>query len=161
MIRPLVGIACIAHLCAPVALGAHTNYPADTTAVKPAEVLALRIPSTADQTAANVSLLDVTALQNGNSPDLQDALNSIPGIFMETRGTGGSRRLQMRSSGLRSPFGVRNVLMLMDGFVLTNASGNSPLEMWNPQWLHRLEVVKGPVGALYGNAYGGALIASS
>ena len=67
----------------------------------------------------------------------------------------------MRSSGLRSPFGVRNVLMLMDGFVLTNASGNSPLEMWNPQWLQRLEVVKGPVGALYGNAYGGAPIASS
>ena len=66
----------------------------------------------------------------------------------ETRGTGGSRRLQMRSSGLRSPFGVRNVLMLMDGFARTNASGNSPLELWNPQWLDRLEVVKGPVGAI-------------
>ena len=161
MIRPLTSIAFIANLCVAGALGAHTNYPADTMAVKPAEILALRIPSTSDQAAANVSLLDVTALQNGHSPDLQDALNSIPGVFMETRGTGGSRRLQMRSSGLRSPFGVRNVLMLMDGFVLTNASGNSPLEMWNPQWLHRLEVVKGPVGALYGNAYGGALIASS
>ena len=51
--------------------------------------------------------------------------------------------------------------MLMDGFVLTNASGNSPLEMWNPQWIYSLEIVKGPVGALYGNAYGGALLATS
>ena len=65
MIRPLTSIAFIANLCVAGALGAHTNYPADTMAVKPAEILALRIPSTSDQAAANVSLLDVTALQNG------------------------------------------------------------------------------------------------
>ena len=133
----------------------------DTTAVEVAEVLALRIPTIQAKAATNIHLLDSALLQNGHSPDLQDALNCIPGVFMETRGTGGSRRLQMRSSGLRSPFGVRNILMLMDGFVLTNASGNSPLEMWNPQWIYSLEIVKGPVGALYGNAYGGALLATS
>lgn len=161
MIRPLVWIAGLVSLYTPLSIGAQTPNASDTTAVQPVEVLALRIPSTAAQAAANIQVLNVASLQNGHSPDLQDALNSIPGVFMETRGTGGSRRLQMRSSGLRSPFGVRNVLMLMDGFVLTNASGNSPLEMWNPQWLQRLEVVKGPVGALYGNAYGGALLATS
>ncbi len=161
MIRPRILLAFFAYFCGPIFAGAQSTITTDTTTVEAAEVLALRIPSTAAQVASNISVLEATALQNGHSPDLQDALNSIPGVFMETRGTGGSRRLQMRSSGLRSPFGVRNVLMLMDGFVLTNASGNSPLELWNPQWLHRLEVVKGPVGALYGNAYGGALIGSS
>ena len=80
---------------------------------------------------------------------------------METRGTGWIQKASNAKQWPAFPFGVRNVLMLMDGFVLTNASGNSPLELWNPQWLHRLEVVKGPVGALYGNAYGGALIGSS
>lgn len=161
MIRPRILLASFAYFCSPIFAGAQSTIATDTMAVEAAEVLALRIPSTSAQVASNISVLEATALQNGHSPDLQDALNSIPGVFMETRGTGGSRRLQMRSSGLRSPFGVRNVLMLMDGFVLTNASGNSPLELWNPQWLNRLEVVKGPVGALYGNAYGGALIGSS
>jgi iron complex outermembrane receptor protein len=161
MIRPRLILAYFACICGSTIAGAQSTPTTDTTTVNEAEVLALRIPSTAAQVASNTSVLEATALQNGHSPDLQDALNSIPGVIMETRGTGGSRRLQMRSSGLRSPFGVRNVLMLMDGFVLTNASGNSPLELWNPQWLDRLEVVKGPVGALYGNAYGGALIGSS
>ena len=161
MIRPRISLTFLACFFAPLVVGAQSTFSIDTTAVEAAEVLALRIPSTAAKAASNIAVLEATALQNGHSPDLQDALNSVPGIFMETRGTGGSRRLQMRSSGLRSPFGVRNVLMLMDGFVLTNASGNSPLELWNPQWLDRLEVVKGPVGALYGNAYGGALIGSS
>ncbi len=161
MIRPRISLAFLACFCGPIISGAQSTISIDTTAVEAAEVLALRIPSTAAQAASNIAVLEATALQNGHSPDLQDALNSVPGVFMDTRGTGGSRRLQMRSSGLRSPVGVRNVLMLMDGFVLTNASGNSPLELWNPQWLDRLEVVKGPVGALYGNAYGGALIGSS
>ncbi len=161
MNRPLVLIAGFAFLTIPFVAETQTNKLVDTTSVQPAEVLALRIPSTKARTAANVAVLQASDLQNGHSPDLQDALNSVPGVYMETRGTGGSRRLQMRSSGLRSPYGVRNVLLLMDGFVLTNASGNSPLELCNPQWLHRLEVVKGPVGALYGNAYGGALIGTS
>ena len=133
----------------------------DTLTIEVAEVRALRIPTTAAKVAGNIQLLEPSTLQNGHSPDLQDALNSIPGVYMETRGIGGSRRLQMRSSGLRSPFGVRNIIMIMDGFVLTNASGNSPLELWNPQFMQRLEVVKGPVGAFYGNAYGGALVGSS
>ena len=133
----------------------------DTLIIGEAEVRSLRIPTPASKVAGNIQLLEPSVLQNGHSPDLQDALNSIPGVFMETRGIGGSRRLQMRSSGLRSPFGVRNIIMVMDGFVLTNASGNSPLELWNPQFMQRLEVMKGPVGALYGNAYGGALVGSS
>lgn len=133
----------------------------DTLIIEVAEVRAMRIPTPSNKVAGNIQLLEPAALQNGHSPDLQDALNSMPGVYMETRGIGGSRRLQMRSSGLRSPFGVRNITMVMDGFVLTNASGNSPLEMWNPQFMQRLEVMKGPIGALYGNAYGGALVGSS
>ena len=155
-----LSVAGIALMCS--AWGQQTQATQlDTTTIAEAEVRALRIPTPASKAAGNIQLLPATKLQNGHSPDLQDALNSIPGVFMETRGLGGSRRLQIRSSGLRSPFGVRNILMLMDGFVLTNASGNSPLELWNPQAMHALEVVKGPVGALYGNAYGGALLGSS
>ena len=143
MIRPRITFTFLACFFAPLAVGAQSTFFIDTAAVEAAEVLALRIPSTAAQAASNIAVLEATALQNGHSPDLQDALNSVPGILMETRGTGGSRRLQMRSSGLRSPFGVRNVLMLMDGFVLTNASGNSH-GIVDPQWLDRLKWSKVP-----------------
>ena len=133
----------------------------DTTVVETATISALRIPTPEDRVSGNVHRLNAEALQNGKSPDLEDALNSLPGVRMETRGFGGSRRLQIRSSGIRAPFAVRNVHMLMDGFVLTNASGISPLDTWNPQWMAELEVLKGPVGAIYGSGYGGVLLGQS
>ena len=133
----------------------------DTTEVKEAQVWALRIPTVESRTAGSITRLNAETLQNGFSPDLQDVLNSQPGVSMDTRGAGGSRRLQIRNSGLRSPFGVRNIQLLLDGFILTNASGNSPLELVNPQWIHTLEVLRGPTGALVGNSYGGALIGRS
>ncbi len=133
----------------------------DTTEVDEALVWALRMPSLESRTMGSLVRLNTETLQNGYSPDLQDVLNRQPGVSMDTRGSGGSRRLQIRSSGLRSPFGVRNIQLLLDGFVLTNASGNSPLELINPQWIHSLEVLRGPTGALVGNSYGGALIGRS
>jgi iron complex outermembrane recepter protein len=137
------------------------SSPEDTTLFKTASVLSLRIPTPEDRVSGNAHTLSTETLQNGRSPDLEDALNALPGVRMETRGFGGSRRLQIRSSGIRAPFAVRNVHMLMDGFVLTNASGISPLDLWNPQWMSQLEVLKGPVGAIYGSGYGGVLLGTS
>ena len=61
------------------------------------------------------------------------------GVLMETRGMGGSRRLNVRGSALRSPFAVRNTMLFVRGFLLTEADGTSPvngstllgLEAWN------------------------------
>lgn len=133
----------------------------DTSNIATAVVMSLHVPTLESKTSGSFNRIRTHELQNGVSPDLQDQLNALPGVLMETRGAGGSRRLQIRSSGLRSPFGVRNVELVMDGFILTNASGNAPLELFNPQWMHQLDVLRGPVGALYGNAYGGALIGQS
>ncbi|MFZ8835440.1 MAG: TonB-dependent receptor [Flavobacteriales bacterium] len=133
----------------------------DTLSIDSSVVWSLRIPTIASLTSGNIHQVSTEALHDGFSPDLQTVLNNIPGVYMETRGTGGSRRLQIRSSGLRSPFGVRNIQMIMNGFMITNASGNAPLESWNPQWMHNLEILKGPSGALYGNSYGGVLIGHS
>lgn len=133
----------------------------DTVNFNAATILSLRIPLSPAEASGHIQVIETTQLQNGFSPDVEDALNSLPGVQMSTRGGGGSRKLQIRGSGLRSPFGVRNVDMVMDGFVLTNASGNSPLELWNPQWMQRLEVLKGPGGAFYGSGYGGVLIGFS
>ena len=135
--------------------------PIDTLRVDVAIVEVLRIPTPVQRAPGALYVIGASQLQNGVSPDIEDALNMLPGVKMETRGVGGSRRIQMRSSGLRSPFAVRNIHMLCDGFVLTGAGGTSPIELWNPQWMHRLEVLLGPTGAIFGGGYGGALVASS
>lgn len=92
------------------------------------------------------------------SPDVANALNSIPGVLMETRGLGGSRRLSIRGSSLRSPFAVRNTMLFVHGFCLTEADGTSPVEWVEPSWSTPLRVVSGPAATSYGGAYGGAIL---
>ena len=93
------------------------------------------------------------------SPDVANALNAIPGVLMETRGLGGSRRLSIRGSSLRSPFAVRNTMLFVHGFCLTEADGTSPVEWLEPSWSTPLRVVSGPAATSYGGAYGGAILA--
>lgn len=110
---------------------------------------------------APVHRMDSLGLRRAGAVDLEGGLNQIPGVKMETRGAGGSRRIRMRGSSLRSPFGVRNVWTLLDGFVLTTADGDSPLEWLDPGLLAGVEVMTGPSGAALGGSYSGALWAQS
>lgn len=99
-------------------------------------------------------------LGNGfGSADVSNALNALPGVLMETRGMGGSRRLNVRGSALRSPFAVRNTMLFVRGFLLTEADGTSPLEWLDPAWTGGMELVSGAAATTFGGAYGGALLA--
>ncbi len=110
---------------------------------------------------APVHRMDSLGLKRAGAVDLEGGLNQIPGVKMETRGAGGSRRIRMRGSSLRSPFGVRNVWTLLDGFVLTTADGDSPVEWLDPGLLAGVEIMTGPSGAALGGSYSGALWALS
>jgi hypothetical protein len=53
------------------------------------------------------------------------------------------------------------VFLLLDGFVLTTADGESPMEWLDPELLGRVDVMTGPSGAVVGGGYAGALWAQS
>ena len=98
-------------------------------------------------------------LTNGfGSADVSNALNALPGVLMETRGMGGSRRINVRGSALRSPFAVRNTMLFVRGFMLTEADGTSPCGMVGPLDVGPMELVSGAAATTFGGAYGGALV---
>jgi len=100
-----------------------------------------------------------SVLTNGfGSADVSNALNALPGVLMETRGMGGSRRLNVRGSALRSPFAVRNTMLFIRGFLLTEADGTSPVEWLDPSSVGGMELVSGAAATTFGGAYGGALL---
>ncbi len=100
-----------------------------------------------------------SALTNGfGSADVSNALNALPGVLMETRGMGGSRRINVRGSALRSPFAVRNTMLFVRGFMLTEADGTSPVEWLEPAFSGSMELVSGAAATTFGGAYGGALV---
>ena len=110
---------------------------------------------------ATIGFVDKRLLENTDQSSLQPALNTIAGVTMESRGYGGSHRLNIRGSSLRSPFAVRNVKMYLDGIPLTGADGQTPLELIDAADIESIEVIKGPAGSMYGSGNGGVLLVKS
>lgn len=107
-----------------------------------------------------ISVLSLDDLQRFDGMTMLSALNSVPGVRMDER-TPGSFRLSIRGSLLRSPSGIRNVKVYWDEVPLTNASGNTYLNMVDINHLESVEIIKGPASSMYGANTGGALILHS
>lgn|GEM_PF-1451869 len=88
-----------------------------------------------------------------------DALNIIPGIRWEYRGLDGSSVLNVRGSGLRNQFGIRNVKFYHNGMPLTYSDGYTPFEMLDPMLTGTMELQYNIQD--YGAGNGGVLHISS
>ena len=88
------------------------------------------------------------------------SLNMAPGVKLEERSPG-SYRLSIRGSTLRSPFGIRNVKVYLDGLSLTDGGGNTYLNLLDPGLIQKAELLKGPAASMYGAGAGGVLLLTS
>ncbi|WP_231462239.1 MULTISPECIES: TonB-dependent receptor [unclassified Pedobacter] len=104
-----------------------------------------------------VSLLDSNLLRYQPSASMVSAINTIAGVRMEERSPG-SYRLSLRGSLLRSPFGIRNIKIYIDDFPLTDAGGNTYLNLIDASAIQNLEVYKGPEASIFGANTGGAIL---
>lgn len=109
----------------------------------------LRLPSSA-------SLIDEYELEKQSGQSLVPVVNTLPGVRMEERSPG-SYRLSIRGNLLRSPFGVRNVKVYIDEFPLTDAGGNTYLNLLDMNAIRSIEVLRGPDGSLFGANSGGVV----
>ena len=126
-----------------------------------AEIEAFRLSCPETLVTGALHQIDSTSITSHGAADISRALNVIPGVKMETRGEGGSRRIHVRGSSLRSPYSIRNSMLIVDGFIFTEADGNSPIEWLDPNLISSINVVTGPAAASYGGAYGGAFVAET
>lgn len=111
---------------------------------------------TSFSTPSSVAIIDSGIIKYRLQNELLPVVNSIPGVRMEERSPG-SYRLSIRGSLLRSPFGVRNVKIYLDEFPLTDAGGNTYLNMLDFNDNTKLEIIKGPDGSLFGANTGGVV----
>ena len=104
-----------------------------------------------------VSLVDSNLIKNQSANSLVSTLNTLTGVRMEERSPG-SYRLSLRGSLLRSPFGIRNVKIYVDDFPLTDAGGNTYLNVLDLAAVGNMEIYKGPEASIFGANTGGALL---
>lgn len=109
---------------------------------------------------ASVSNLGTRDLQRFSNTSFVPVLNTVPGVRMEERSPG-SYRLSMRGSLLRSPFGIRNIKIYWNDFILTDAGGNTYLNLVDFNSAGSIEILKGPASSMYGAGTGGVVVLKS
>lgn len=103
-----------------------------------------------------VSAEELGAGERGLS--LAEGLRGVPGVFVQNRrNVSLGDRLTIRGTGARAQFGVRGVQVVADGVPLTMPDGQATLTNLDLTSAGRIEVVRGPASALYGNGAGGVL----
>lgn len=120
-------------------------------------VTAFNLQSKWQDAPVAVAVINKSQLQLLNNISMVPILNTVPGVRMEERSPG-SYRLSIRGSLLRSPYGVRNVKVYWKDIPLTDAGGNTYLQLVDISQLQSVEIMKGPASSLYGANTGGAVI---
>lgn len=94
----------------------------------------------------------------GPQINISEALAGVPGINVANRNNySQDLQISIRGFGSRAPFGVRGVRLLIDGIPQTLPDGQGQSSQFALTSADRIEVLKGPVSLLYGNAAGGVV----
>lgn len=106
-----------------------------------------------------VGVVDRAAIEDGRATvGLDEALRRVPGLFVQNSGNfAQDLRLQIRGFGARSAFGIREIKVLVDGLPETLPDGQTQIDAIDLGAIERIEVLRRPAGALYGNASGGVI----
>ncbi len=90
--------------------------------------------------------------------NLSETLSRIPGVFAANRQNyAQDLQISSRGFGARAAFGVRGVRLYQDGIPVTMPDGQGQTGSFSLFSAQRIEVLRGPFSALYGNASGGVI----
>ena len=133
--------------------------PDSVIALEPIEVTVLRTPFMQNAAPLAVSVMTERELQRGRSGFfLEEALQGLPGVQVQNRyNPAVGERIAIRGFGARAQFGLRGIRVVVDGIPATLPDGQSSIDHLDLGSLARVEAIRGPASALYGNAAGGVL----
>lgn len=138
---------------------AQVTATADATVLAPIEVSAPRLSRELYATPAAISTLDEEAIGQGQQRvRLDESLSRVPGVFLQNRDNfAQGQRIAIRGFGARAPFGVRGIVVRVDGIPYTLPDGQAALDAIDLDSAERIEVIRGPSSVAYGNAAGGVI----
>jgi iron complex outermembrane recepter protein len=127
--------------------------------IDPITVTATRRAERAFDVPASVDTIDASTIHDGQPQvNLSETLSRIPGVFAANRQNyAQDLQVSSRGFGARAAFGVRGVRLYQDGIPVTMPDGQGQTGSFSLLSADRIEILRGPFSALYGNASGGVI----
>ncbi|MCC2595824.1 TonB-dependent receptor [Pusillimonas sp. MFBS29] len=108
---------------------------------------------------ASVSLIDGELMRDQQMQvNLSESLSVVPGLVIQNRQNyAQDLQVSIRGFGSRSTFGMRGIRLYVDGIPATMPDGQGQTSNIDIASIDRVEVLRGPFSALYGNSSGGVI----
>jgi iron complex outermembrane receptor protein len=153
----MAGVTLVATNLANVPL-AHSAEPTAST-TQTIVVTATRVQESSFDLPVSVDVVNQSQLQDQQlQVNLSESLARIPGIVAQNRQNyAQDLQISSRGFGARSTFGVRGIRLYADGIPATMPDGQGQVSNFDIGSAGRLEVMRGPFSALYGNSSGGVI----
>lgn len=172
MLRALRALPCWPALAATALLGAtvdgyaqatppaaEASAPGGATTLAPVVVTGKGFEQRAFDTPYSVGVVDAEVLRDaGPMVNLSEAMSRVPGLTVANRSNyAQDLQINSRGFGARSSFGVRGLRLYSDGIPATMPDGQGQAAHFDLAGAQRIEVLRGPFSALYGNSSGGVI----
>jgi iron complex outermembrane recepter protein len=152
--RVVVGIV----LAIAVAPGASAAAASDSD-LDVVTVTATRVAMSSYDIPAAISTVSGSQLRtDALGVNLADDIASVPGLLARNRNNyAQDQQVSIRGFGANSTFGIRGVRVYQDGIPATGPDGQGQVSQFNLDSAERVEILRGPFSALYGNSSGGVI----
>ncbi|MEY3748031.1 MAG: hypothetical protein RL194_1490 [Pseudomonadota bacterium] len=122
-------------------------------------VTGTRIEQNSFDLPMSIDAVDGEIIRDGQwQVNLSETAARVPGVVVNNRNNPAQDLgIQIRGFGARSAFGVRGVRLYQDGIPLTMPDGQGQTGTFNLDTAARVEYLRGPFSALYGNSSGGVV----
>ncbi|MDD3765321.1 MAG: TonB-dependent receptor [Nevskiales bacterium] len=149
--RAAIGVAVLAGSGAAVAVS--------PTELGTVTVTATRVDESSFEVPASIAVVPGSEFNVDTlGVNLSEGLSAVPGLVARNRQNyAQDLQISIRAFGARSAFGIRGVRLYADGIPATQPDGQGQVSHFNLATADRVEVVRGPFSALYGNSSGGVL----
>lgn len=117
------------------------------------------VAQSAFDTPASVDVISGETLRDAQlGINLSESLARVPGLTaLNRQNYAQDVQISSRGYGARSTFGVRGLRLYTDGIPATAPDGQSQVSHFDLMSADRIEVLRGPFSALYGNSSGGVI----
>ena len=159
-IHPAALPAGLALLCTSVLAGTEGDgSAAPAFDLAPVVVSATRVREASADLPMSIDLVGRQQISEGElQVNLSEPLLGVPGVNAQTRQNyAQDLQISVRGFGARSSFGVRGVRLYADGIPGTMPDGQGQFSNFDLGSADRVEVLRGPFSALYGNSSGGVI----